>query len=220
MQVRVTDRSGAPAEGAQVVAEGPSSRDGVTDATGTLLLRTLAPGTYRVRASGEEFITLEKEIAVRAGARGTTEFALSAAPPKPAPTPPPAPAAAPPPPAPAPTGTPGEPRIISVPDLAERSLGGRDPVRRVSVGCSGVSSTQLLVVRETTQAPPRNDIDEMLYVVAGEATLNLGGKEQAIASGWFSLVPRGTPHSLTRRGRNPAILLSITSGQPCGDTTR
>jgi mannose-6-phosphate isomerase-like protein (cupin superfamily) len=45
--------------------------------------------------------------------------------------------------------------------------------------------------------------------------LNIGGKEQVITSGWFGLVPRGTPHSVTRRGRNPAILLSIAGGQPC-----
>src|SRR5690606_30677616 len=31
MDVRVTDRSGNPAAGAQVTAEGPSSREGVTD---------------------------------------------------------------------------------------------------------------------------------------------------------------------------------------------
>ena len=47
----------------------------------------------------------------------------------------------------------------------------------------------------------------MLYVVAGEAMLSLGGHEQPISSGWFALVPRGMAHTLTKRGRNPAIVL-------------
>jgi quercetin dioxygenase-like cupin family protein len=109
---------------------------------------------------------------------------------------------------------------LSVPDLAERLLGGRDPVRTVSIGCSGLSNAQLVVVRETQQVPVRNDADEMLYVVAGEATLQLAGKEQAIAAGWFSVVPRGMAHALMRKGRNPTILLSIVGGHPCAPVTQ
>jgi quercetin dioxygenase-like cupin family protein len=56
----------------------------------------------------------------------------------------------------------------------------------------------------------------MLYVVAGEATLTLAGRDHQIASGWFSIVPRGTAHALKRRGRNPAILLSVLGGEACG----
>jgi mannose-6-phosphate isomerase-like protein (cupin superfamily) len=115
-----------------------------------------------------------------------------------------------------PTAAPGEPRSLSIPDLAEQSLAGRDPVRTVPIGCSGVSRTQLLVVRETHTSGVRPDEDEMLYLVAGEATLKLGDKEQPLTPGWFSIVPRGTPRSVTRKGRNPAIFLSIVSGQPCG----
>jgi hypothetical protein len=29
------------------------------------------------------------------------------------------------------------------------------------------------------------------------------------------MVPRGTAHTITRRGRNPAIILATTGGQPC-----
>jgi len=55
----------------------------------------------------------------------------------------------------------------------------------------------------------------MLYLVAGEATMKLGDEEHALTPGWFTLAPRGLAHSVTRKGRNPAILLAITSGQPC-----
>jgi len=57
--------------------------------------------------------------------------------------------------------------------------------------------------------------DRTLYLVAGEATLTLGGKEQALTPGWFSVVPRGTKVGVGRKGRNPAILLSILYGRPC-----
>ena len=36
------------------------------------------------------------------------------------------------------------------------------------------------------------------------------------ASSWFSLVPRGTPYTVTRKGRNPAVVLSMVSGEPGG----
>ena len=60
------------------------------------------------------------------------------------------------------------------------------------------------------------DTDEMIYLVAGEANLTIGdGKAQAMTPSWFSLVPRGTPYTVTRKGRNPAVVLSMVSGEPC-----
>jgi mannose-6-phosphate isomerase-like protein (cupin superfamily) len=219
MQVRVTDRAGAPAADVAVTAEGPVSRDGVTDATGQVQFKTVSNGTYRLRASGAKFITLEKEVTVRAGATiSPIEFALSAAPPPPAP--PPAPAATPtpaPPVAPAaPTSAKaGESRVLSIADLAERSLGGRDPIKLVPVACSGLDRTQMIVLRDTRATAANAGQDEMLYVVAGEATLSIDGREQPISSGYYAMVPRGTTHSITRRGRNPVIILSTVGGQPC-----
>jgi len=217
VQVRVTDRSGGPAEGVRVSAEGPSSRDGETDARGMVTLQTVTPGAYRMRASGDGFITLEKEVAVKAGATPPVEFALSAAPPPPkAPEPPPPPK---PEPLPAPVTSsnimPGQPRVLSLLDLAEKSLGGRDAVRHVPIGCSGQGTAELLVVRDSAQFPARADTDATLYVVAGEVTLQLGGKDQDMAPGWFSIVPRGSSHSVARKGKNPAILLLIASGPTC-----
>lgn len=214
LQVKVTNRSGAPLQGAKVIAEGPVSRDGETDATGSVSFRGVSNGTYRVRAEHEQSIALEKELVIRAGAPTSLEFALSAAPPA-APPPEPAPAPAPEPAPATPAAAAGDPRVLSIIDLAERSLSGRDAVKLVPVGCSGLDTTQLMVVRETLNAPANPSLDQMLYVVAGEATLSLGGRDQGIASGWFALVPRGMAHTLTRRGRNPAILLSVAGGQPC-----
>jgi mannose-6-phosphate isomerase-like protein (cupin superfamily) len=216
LDVRVTDRTGTPEEGVTVTLEGPASREGLTNASGVIQFRTLGAGTYRVRATHESFVTLEKEVTVRAGAAPSPiEFALSFAPPPPPPPAPPTP----PPAAPASTPTPavkaGDSRVLSIADLAEKSLSGRDPFKWFPVACSGLNATQMLVLRETLATPANPMVDEMLYVVAGEATLSLNGRDQVIGSGWYAMVPRGMPHTLTRRGRNPAIVLSTLGGEPC-----
>jgi mannose-6-phosphate isomerase-like protein (cupin superfamily) len=215
LTIHVTDRSGGPARDVAVNAEGAVSRDGVTDAAGQVMFRNVTNGTYRLRASGEKFVTLEKEVTVRAGAASApVEMALSPAPPPPAP--PPAPAPEPKPAAPVnPEVKAGESRVLSIADLAERSLTGRDPIKTVPVACSGLDNTQMVVLRETLNAPSNPNLDQMLYVVAGEVMLSLGGREQPLSSGWFALVPRGMAHTLTRRGRNPAIILETAGGQPC-----
>ena len=225
LDVQVTDRSGVPLKGAHVAVEGPSSRAGVTAEDGHVIVRNMAAGTYRVRVECDDFITLEKEVSLRRGVVEPINLALSRTPTPPppatpAPTPPPTPTPAPSPVlAPATTVPAGEPRVLSIPDLAETAFSGRDPVQEVSLGCSGVGSARLVRVRTSLAAHTHTDADEMLYVVAGAAILNLGGKEQSISTGWFCLVPRGMPHSLTQRGRYPLFVLSSLSGAPCASST-
>jgi mannose-6-phosphate isomerase-like protein (cupin superfamily) len=218
LEIRVVDRSGRPIANAHVAAQGPTTREETVETNGSVTLKTLTPGNYRLRAEGEGFLTLEREMTVRGGAPVQVLLSLSAAPPPPEPEPktvaPPPP---PPPPAPAATmGTPGEPKALSIPDLAEHSLNGKDPLKVFPIGCSGASQSRLIVLRETIPTGTNRDADETLYLVAGEATLTLGSaKEQPIAPGWFTIVPRGTSYAIGRRGKNPAILLSTVSGRPC-----
>ncbi len=216
VQVRVTDRTGAPAQGVQVTAEGPVSRDGVTDAAGQLQFRTMGNGTYRMRASGDRFIALEKEVVVRAGAAAApVEFSLSVAP---------APAATesapePPPPAPvqqaAPDVKPGDLRILSIVEMWEKTPNPKEASRLYPIGCSGLDKAEMLVIRENFAAPADANIDRMLYVVGGEATLTVNGRDQIVTNGWYAMIPRGTAHAWARRGRNPVVILSTTGGQPC-----
>lgn len=216
LEITVTTESGQPRSGILVTAQGPLYRSGRSDDAGRLTLSGLPVGTYRLRAEGEEVITLEKEVTVKPGAPTMVDFALAAAPPPPAPPPSPPP---PPPPPPAPTFAdlpPGDPRTVFLPDLAEKSLGGRDRVRTVPLGCSGVNRSELLIVREATEPSSRPDVDLTLYLIAGEGTLTLAGKDQAMTPGWFGLVPRGSTYVLARKGRNPAVLLAVTAGVPCG----
>jgi len=216
VQVRVTDRTGAPASDVQVTAEGPVSRDGVTDAAGQVQFRTMGNGTYRMRASGDRFVALEKEVVVRAGAAAAAvEFALSVAPS------PPATAAAPePPPAPVqPAATvevkPGDLRILSIVEMWEKTPNPKEPSRLYPIACSGLDNTEMLVVRENFAAPADASVDRMLYVVGGEATLTVNGRDQIVTNGWYAVIPRGTAHAWTRRGRNPVVILSTTGGRPC-----
>ena len=74
----------------------------------------------------------------------------------------------------------------------------------------------MIVLRDAIPPTATSDADEMIYLVAGEATMVLDGKEIAFTPGWFGIVPRGTKAGLTRKGRNPAILLSTLNGRPCG----
>ena len=83
------------------------------------------------------------------------------------------------------------------PDLAEHSLSGRDAVKVVDVGCTGLTSARLIVLREALAPAAYDDADENLYVVAGEATLTLGDKQQELTPGWFTMVPRDTGTTLT-----------------------
>jgi mannose-6-phosphate isomerase-like protein (cupin superfamily) len=214
----VTTESGQPRAGILVTAQGPLFRSGRSDDAGRVTLSGLPVGTYRLRAEGDEVITLEKEVTVKPGAPVMVDFALTTAPPPPEPPAPPPP---PPPPPPAPSFAdlpPGDPRTIFLPELAEKSLGGRDKLRTVPLACSGVNRSELLIVREATEPASRPDVDLTFYLIAGEGILTLAGKDQTMTPGWFGLVPRGSTYTLARKGCNPAVLLAVTAGLPCNAT--
>ena len=54
-----------------------------------------------------------------------------------------------------------------------------------------------------------------MYVVAGEGTHKIAGRDYALTGGMYVIVPRGTSHSLSRRGRQPLVVISTLSGPPC-----
>jgi len=213
----VLSEKGEPLTGAIVSMRGVTERAGTTGPDGTVTLQNIPPGAQRARISRDGFITLEKEVTVRAAARTPAEAVLSFAPPPPAPPPTPTPT---PTPTPNPTpitsaGTPGTPKMVNIPDLAEQMLKDTQPFVGRQLGCSGLLETTLIVARENVASHRHADVDEMLYLVAGDATLTINDKDQTIAAGWFGLVPRGMPHALTRRGRNPMVFLLVHSGKPC-----
>jgi mannose-6-phosphate isomerase-like protein (cupin superfamily) len=111
---------------------------------------------------------------------------------------------------------PGDARALSIVDFLESNhLSGRDPSRTDQLGCTASSKTTLIQVRDSLEEKAQADADEVLYVVAGEGTLRLGNKDVSLQAGGLAVVPRGTVRGLTRKGKNPLMLLSVVSGPPC-----
>jgi mannose-6-phosphate isomerase-like protein (cupin superfamily) len=211
IDLTVTNRTGRLLADATVTAEGPSSRQGTTSGEGEVILTNVAAGTYRVRVERDGYFTLEKEVLVKTGARTGTEAALSPAPPPPAaPTPPPAPAPV------APTLVAGSPVTISLIDqVADDLLKSKDTIAERPLGCSGSSASKVVRVKDALPSHTHADADEVIYVIAGDATLTMNGKDQPISAGSFALIPRGTAHAAKTRGSKPLLVLSVQSGPAC-----
>jgi mannose-6-phosphate isomerase-like protein (cupin superfamily) len=214
IEVKVTSRSGEPISGVAVTLEGNLARSGETDQDGVVLLRSVPAGQYRLRFAKTGWMALEREFTVRQTGTTKVEVALSEAE-APPPAPVPQPVAAPPPPPPA-AGN-AEPRTVVIPDFIDQNYLGRAPRKDSVLGCTDSMKSTLLQLREPLAEHTHSNGDEVLYLVAGEATHKVGGREAKLEPGTYSLVPRGVPHSITRRGSNPIVLLSIETGQPCAN---
>ena len=217
LTITVTDATGAVLPDVMVTAIGPVTREGITTAAGQVRLLGIRAGTYRLRFEREGFNTFEKEVSWRAGtAAPRAEATLTAAPPPPEPPPPP------PPPEPAaPAYVPdlpaGQPANVSVPDYIERNhITTREPQKENLIGCSGGAQTWLWQVRDPWQGRVHETAELMLYVVGGEGTVSLSGKDIAAEAGTLFVIPRGQTYGIVKRGRAPAMyLLATLSGPPC-----
>jgi mannose-6-phosphate isomerase-like protein (cupin superfamily) len=212
--VLVTAMDGKPLPEIWVKASGPVDREGPTDASGTVFFNNVTPGSYRLRFEHEKFVTLEKEVAVAAGRPVKTTVSLNAAPPPPPPPPAPAPKVDPPPAA-APPLNHYEPSSVVVLDFLDDNFIGRVPIKRSPMGCTASSTSTLIQLRDPLAEHTHSDVDETLYVVAGEGTAKIGERQHAMSSTSILAIPRGVPHSIARRGSNPLIFVSTLSGQPC-----
>ena len=216
MAFTVTTPQGATLPGVRVELIGGSDRSGETNSSGQVTFPGLQAGTYRVRFSGERVISFEKEITLRAGQIGNFDITLNAAaPPPPAPAPPPTPAVPEEAPAPA-VGPAGEPRNLSIVDLIERDLiPNNQPRRDTLVSCSGNTRSTLVQLNQDQPQRLYDTAEVTYYVVAGEGTVKMDGRDIAISAGSFVSIPRGTAHAIGRRGRRPLIMLATLSGTPC-----
>jgi mannose-6-phosphate isomerase-like protein (cupin superfamily) len=235
IQVTVRDQSGTPISFVHVTVSGTVSRTILTNADGAATLQALPDGTYRVRFEHDNFVTLERDLTVRSGQPHDFEVQMTAAAettPPPAPEPPraaPTPAAPPPPP------PSGPPVTLSIPAYLDKNfIGGRDPLKESVLGCMGAATTRLLQLREPV-AVHTHEQDEIIYVIAGDGAVRIrpsngtapgvaAGADaheetNVVAAGSLSIVPRGVPHAIERRGRNPLIVLSTLAGAPCQSAT-
>ena len=217
MAMTVTDSQGTALPGVRVEVIGTTDRSGTTNALGQINFTAMQAGTYRVRFSGDEVITFEREVVVRAGQVASVDTTLNAAPPPPPPLPPPAPPAPVAPAAPA-VGPPGKPLAVSVVDLIEKEYVGNQPRRESLLSCSGSTRTTLVQLNQDQAERLYDTAEATYYVVGGEGALRIEGKDIQFPTTGFVSVPRGTAHAILRRGRRPLILLTTLSGTPCEET--
>ena len=173
----------------------------------------MAPGTYRLRFEHPGFITLEKEVSLAAGKPLRASASLSAAPP-----PPPPPKAEPAAPAPSNATPPAgnyQPNVANFESWIDSSFIGRAPSKRLVAGCTASATTAMVQTNESLGERTRADADETIYVVAGEGTLRMGGRDHVLNASSLVTIPRGTAHTITRRGSRPLMFVSTVSGPPC-----
>lgn len=217
MAMTVTDALGTVLPGIRVDVLGITDRSGSTNTLGQVNFTAMQAGTYRVRFSGDEVITFEREVVVRAGQVANVDVTLHAAPAPPPPPPPPAPPAPVEPPAPA-VGPPGRPLALSVVDLIEKEYVGNQPRRESLLSCSGNTRTTLVQLTQDQAERLYDTAEATYYVVGGEGALRIEGKDIQFPTTGFVSVPRGTAHAILRRGRRPLILITTLSGTPCEET--
>jgi mannose-6-phosphate isomerase-like protein (cupin superfamily) len=218
LSITVTDGRGAPIPDVAIRGSGPVDREASTDSNGTLRLEGLRSGSYRLRFAREGFVTLERDLTVPAGQRAMDQRVMLSVAERPAVSANVKPDPEPPPPAPAPPPLPppGKPTTVSVPDFIERNfIAGTQPQKVTTVACSGVAQTVLWQIREPWTNRQHAETEAMLYVVGGEGTLAVGGRDVPLSAGTFASVPRATTYGLTRRGRNPLIILANLAGEAC-----
>ena len=210
----VTDAGGGVIPGVIVDVTGPMTRNGLTDAAGQISFPGLPAGTYRLRFSGDAVTAFEREVTLRAGQVSRLDIKLSpAAASGEAPPPPPTP----PPPTPAPSvGPRGEPHVVSRIDLVERDLiDSKTPRKDTLVACSGNTRSMLVQLNEPQAKRVYDGAEALYYVIAGEGSINLDGRDLALGAGVYAALPRGAAHTIARKGRRPLILLAVLSGEPC-----
>ena len=190
LTVTVNDATGAPLPDVKITVIGPVEREGSTTTMGQARLLGIRAGTYRVRFEREGFYTFEKEVIWRAGTPAPTARPRS----RRAPPPPPPPDRRSRKPAAQATRCPTYRRRQAVDDVGARlhraqlhleqgaAQGEPDRLqrRRADVAVAGAGP----VARRSTRSA-----ELMLYVVGGDGTLSLDGRDVTVAAGSFAVVP-------------------------------
>lgn len=212
LAIFVTDPQGLALADVRVQAIGPTPRDASTEGNGRLALTGLLSGTYRLRFTGETWTTFEREVTVRGGQTAEVDAVLNPAPAPPAPPPPPEPIVIR---EPSATGPTGQPLTVGILDLLEREFVGRQDRRESVLSCSGNERATMIQLNEPMPERLYENADVVYYVLGGNGTLTLGGRDSRIETNGFVSVPRGTLHGFSRRGGRPLVLLAVVSGEPC-----
>lgn len=207
--VVVADPDGTPLGDVLVTVEGTASRSARTEA-GRIAFENLPAGPYTLRFEREGFLTLERELTARGGAPMDVKVTLKPAPkPVAPPPPPPAPAVEPPP-------SDAKPFVLDLPGFIAKNYIGRGAGKTLPLACTTDGHATLLQLNAPLADRVHAAADEFLYVVAGEGTVRMQGRQDRLQAGVLLMIPRGLPHTLAPAGKNPLVLLSTRAGEGCG----
>jgi mannose-6-phosphate isomerase-like protein (cupin superfamily) len=212
MAITITDMRGRTLSGIHVDAMGPTPRMSESDMAGQVNFPGLQAGTYRLRFSGDAVTAFEREVTLSGGKVESLDVALSPAPP---PKEVAAPAAAPSPAANASIGPAGDVQAFSIVDTLEREFVGKQPRRETVLSCSGSMRTTMIQLNDAQPERLYANAEAMYYVLGGEGTARLNGRDMKLGTNGFVSVPRGTTHSFRKAGSRALVLLAVLSGEPC-----
>ena len=223
--------------GVQVQVSGASTGQFTTDIEGTVRLPSMRDGSYHLLFERNGFTAVQRELTLRGGRPDVIDVVLSIVP---APEPPvlPEPTSQPLPPAPSVSPESAPPAVtssgavtrgetaarektVSITSFLEKNfIGGRQPLKESVLGCTTTARTRLLQLRDALAEHAHGTLDETLYVIAGEGALVVPKHDDVpLGPGSLAIIPSGVPHAIERRGKNPLILLSTLSGEPCHEET-
>ena len=94
--------------------------------------------------------------------------------------------------------------------ISSDAIRSRSPCSRCTAG-----DDRLLQLSGPLALHTHSDLDEILYVVAGDGVVRVRDETMTLAPGSLTVIPRGLPHATERRGRNPLIVLSTLAGAAC-----
>ncbi len=207
LAIVASDQAGAPLSNVQVTVTGAAERMARTE-RGRIAFEDLPAGNYLIRFEREDLIPFERELTARGAAPIDVKVTL-----KPAPVAKPVPCEPVTPPPPPPSSA--DPVTLDISEFLEKNFIGRDPSKSSPVACATGGTATIIQLRQPLENQAHGNADEFLYVAAGAGTATVGGKEHALQTGTFLMIPRTVRHSLAARGRNPMVLLSVRAGEPC-----
>jgi hypothetical protein len=209
--VSVTDATGQTLPETTVTMSGPTERDGRTAANGTLHFAGLQPGDYRVRFEREGYITLERELTIKAQP-ARIDASLSPAPPPPAPPPAPKPAV---------TAGPGHdplPQVdFDITAYLEKNYLSSGAQRVESIACSPTDSVDLVQTNESYTSAAAGARQLVLVTIAGRGHVTAGGRTMSVdaRSGTTVTIPRDVGFEATREGNRPLVFVLVQFGEGC-----
>jgi hypothetical protein len=215
--VTATDQSGNTLPDTAVTLTGPTAREGRTAANGIVHFAGLRAGDYRVRFEHEGFITLERDVAIKAGQAAHIDATLSAAPAPPPPPPAPKPVAAD-----GPERSPLPQTDFDITAYLEKNYLSSGPQRVKSIACSPSDSVELVQTNESYALESSPGRQYVIVTIAGRGHMTAGGRTMSLdaRSGTTVTVPKDVGFEATREGNRPLVFVLVQMGQGCGEAAQ